>query len=360
MQHAGSVTEHLGNNLDIAILELAGINQSLDLGAPDTLDLVGDGQTVELASQGSNLIGVNLALDKLDIAENSVDARGVSIATDKVVGVLDGALEHTLVLLDGVLGSLLCLLGGLALRFGSGLCLGGSLGLGSLGRLGVLLCLLLSGLAVGLLLVLGGVGLLAEALDALVTGGGLVEDLAQAGVVLGLLLLARVGVLALDVALLVAALAVVGDVLVEILKRAPAVEVVPKVVKVLDVLLGRVGVAKGRHGVRLGEAALGLEDLAPQLVVVALLQLLLGRGLDVGLLIDRVVLAALGRVQEHLGRLLDALEELVVLGGAGGGLLVGVVLEDLLAVGLLDLVLGGLVAVLGQAENLVVVLGLQV
>ena len=107
------------------------------------------------------------------------------------------------------------------------------------------------------------------------------------------------------------------------------------------------------------ETALGLEDLAPELVVVALLDLLLGRRVDIGLLVDRVVLAASDGVKKDLSGLLDTLEELVIVDTALGGLLVGVVLEDLLAVGLLDLVLGGLVAVLGEAENLVVVLGLQ-
>jgi hypothetical protein len=109
--------------------------------------------------------------------------------------------------------------------------------------------------------------------------------------------------------------------------------------------------------VSLGEASLGLEDLAPQLVEVALG--LLGWGLDVSLLIDGVVLAALDGVEKDLGGLLDALEELIVLGAASGSLLIGVVLEDLLAVGLLDLVLGSLVAVLGETENLVVILSLN-
>lgn len=111
---------------------------------------------------------------------------------------------------------------------------------------------------------------------------------------------------------------------------------------------------------RLGETSLGLEDLAPLLVEVALLQLLLGGRLDVGLLVDGIELAASDGVEQDVGGLLDALEELVVLGAALGGLLVGVVLEDLLAVGLLDLVLGGLVTVLGQAEYLVVILGLWI
>lgn len=167
-------------------------------------------------------------------------------------------------------------------------------------------------------------------------------------------------VLALDVALVVTALAIIGNVLVEVLEAPPAVKVVPEVVELVDVLLGGVGIAKGGDGVCLGETGLGLEDLAPELVEVALLQLLLGGGLDIGLLVDRVELAASDGVEQNVGSLLDALEELVVLGTAQGSLLIGVVLEDLLAVGLLDLLLGGLVAVLGQAENLVVVLSLCV
>lgn len=351
---------YLGNALDIAVLELAGIHKTLDLGGPDSLDLVGDRQTVELASKRGNLIRVNLALDKLDITEDSVNLSGARIsARGKVVGVLDGALEHALVLLDGVLGGLLGLLGALAVGLGGDLCLGGSLGLGGLFGLGLVLGGLFSGLALEALLVLGGAGLLAEALDALITGLGIVDKLAETAVVLGLLLLAGVCVFALDVALLVATLAVVRNVLVEVLKGAPAVKVVPKVVKLFDLFLGSVGAAKRGDGVHLGEAALGLEDLAPQLVVVALGELLLAGRLDLGLLVDRVILATLDGFHEDVGGLLDALEELVVLGLTKGGLLVGVVLQDLLAVSLLDLLLGSPPAVLGQAENLVVVLALR-
>lgn len=156
--------------------------------------------------------------------------------------------------------------------------------------------------------------------------------------------------------LLVAVLVIIGDVLVEVLKGPPAVEVVPEVVELLDALLGGVGVAQLGYGLDLGEAALGLEALAPQAVEVALLELLLGGGLDLGALVDRVVLAALDGVQEDLGGLLDALEEVVIVGPANSGLLIGVVLEDLLAVGALDLFLGGLPAVLRNTENGVVVL----
>lgn len=158
--------------------------------------------------------------------------------------------------------------------------------------------------------------------------------------------------------LLVSVLIVIRNILIKVLKGSPAVEAVPEVVKLIDLLLGGVDVAKGRDGVVLGETGLGLEDLAPELVVVALLELLLGGRLDIGFLVDGVVLAALCGFKENLGGLLDTLEELIVLGTASGSLLIGVVLEDLLAVGLLDLVLGGLEAVLGETKNLVVILSL--
>jgi hypothetical protein len=57
--------------------------------------------------------------------------------------------------------------------------------------------------------------------------------------------------------------------------------------------------------------------------------------------------------------LLDTLEEVVVLVAVSqGSLLVGVVAEDLLAVGALDLLGGSTPAVLGQTEDSVVILGL--
>lgn len=106
------------------------------------------------------------------------------------------------------------------------------------------------------------------------------------------------------------------------------------------------------------ETSLGLEDLRPELVKVVALKVLLGGGVDVSLLVNGIVLAALDRVEKDVCGLLDALEKLVVFGAALSGLLVRVVLEDLLAVGLFDLVLGGLVSVLGDAEDLVMVLAL--
>jgi hypothetical protein len=108
----------------------------------------------------------------------------------------------------------------------------------------------------------------------------------------------------------------------------------------------------------LGETSLRLEDLAPCLIVVGLLELLLGGGLNIGLLIDGIELAALDGVEEDVGSLLNTLEKLIIFGTTLGSLLIGVMLENLLAVGLLDLVLSGPPAVLGNTENLVVVLGL--
>lgn len=275
-------------SLGITLLELASPDQAGHLVLPHALNLVGDLEAVELTGQGGDLVGVDLALDELDVAEDGVDLGGGGVARGEVVSVLDGALEDTLVLLDGVLGRLLCLLGGLALGLGLLLCLLGSLLLGLLLGTGILGGLLLGSLLLKLLLVLGGVGLLPEPLDTLVALHAVVEHVAQTSVVLDLSLLAGVGVLALLVALLVAVLVVVGHVLVEVLESPPAVEVVPEVVELLDLLLGGVGVAELRYRLNLGETALGLEDLAPGLVVVDLgaLKLLLGWGLDLGTLVD--------------------------------------------------------------------------
>ena len=69
-------------------------------------------------------------------------------------------------------------------------------------------------------------------------------------------------------------------------------------------------------------------------------------------------MAAFLRVEQDLVGFLDAFEEgvVVLLAAGAGGLLVRVVAEDLLTVGALDLVLGGAEAVLGEAEDFVVVL----
>lgn len=86
--------------------------------------------------------------------------------------------------------------------------------------------------------------------------------------------------------------------------------------------------------------------------------MLLGGRLNIGLLIDGIELATLDGVKEDIGSLLDTLEELIIVDTTLCSLLIGVVLKDLLAVGLLDLVLSGPPSVLGDTKNLVVVLGL--
>lgn len=60
--------------------------------------------------------------------------------------------------------------------------------------------------------------------------------------------------------------------------------------------------------------------------------------------------------------LLDTLEETIILTltARNGSLLIRVMLQNLLAVGLLDLLIGGLVAVLGETEDGIVVLVLPV
>jgi hypothetical protein len=349
----------LSQRLELAISKLAGANKTLGLLLEDGLDLSSVLLRVKLAGEGSELLVVDLGDDGIDVVEGGVDLgrRGVARGVE-VVGVLDGTANNTLVLLGRVLGCLLCLLALGLLGLLSSLLLGGETGLLLLGLGSLLSKALLLGLLVETALVLLGVLLLAELLDTLIERQGVVDHVPQAGSVLGLLLAASGRVLALDVALLVTVLVVIGNILVEVLEGPPAVEVVPEVVEVLDLLLGALVVAELGHGLVVGETALGLEDFAPQLVEVALLSLLLGRGLDLGGLVDGVELPAADGVGKDLVSLLDALEELVVLGGTGSGLLVGVVLEDLPAVGALDLLLGGTVTVAGYAEDSVVVLRL--
>jgi hypothetical protein len=74
------------------------------------------------------------------------------------------------------------------------------------------------------------------------------------------------------------------------------------------------------------ETTFGFEDCAVELVEFAVFDLFLGRGLDVGALVDGIELAALDGVEEHFGGFLDAFEEAVVFGSAGCGALVWVVL----------------------------------
>ena len=200
---------------------------------------------------------------------------------------------------------------------------------------------------------------MAELLNTLVLGRAVVKNLTQTGDVLGLALAASVGVLLLDMTLLVTVFVVIRHILIEILERPPAIEVVPEVVKVLKLLLSDVVVTKQRHGLDLGETGFRLEDPTPELEEVALGGLLLGRGFNFGGFINGVELTATNRVLQQFGGLLDTLEEAVVLVTvAQSSLLVRVVTEDLLTVGTLDLVGASAPAVLAQTQDGVVVLAL--
>jgi hypothetical protein len=63
--------------------------------------------------------------------------------------------------------------------------------------------------------------------------------------------------------------------------------------------------------------------------------------------IDGIVLATLDRIEEDLGSLLDALEEVIILSATSSRLLIWVMAKDLLAVGALNLLFRSLVSVLG-------------
>lgn len=313
---------------------------------------------VELARERRKVLDLELRDEKVGIVESSINLGRAGLALGKVVTVLGGATDNTLVLLCSVLGRLLDLL-----VIGSGGLVGLLLLLcQTFGLLLGLLLLLCSTLGLGLLfvllLVLLGRLLLSETLDALVEGQAVVYEFAETDDVLGLSLLALVVVLALDVTLLITVLVVVGNILVEVLERSPRIERVPEVVEGLDLFLCAVFLAESGHGLVLAETSLAVKDLVPQFVESLALRILLGWGLDVSGLVDRVELTTSDGIGEDLGGLLDALEERVVLVGAGSGLLVGVVLENLATVGLLDLLLSGLPAVSSYAENSVVILAL--
>ena len=157
---------------------------------------------------------------------------------------------------------------------------------------------------------------------------------------------------------LVTVLVVIGNILIEILKGSPAVEGIPEVVELFNILLGALLVSKLRNWCIFGKTSFSLEDFAPEFVEVALLCRLLAWRLYFGGFIYRVKLAALDRVKKNFSSLLDALEELVVFSSTGRGLLVGMMFKDLLAVGSLDLILGCAVSVPGDSKNSVVILSL--
>lgn len=158
---------------------------------------------------------------------------------------------------------------------------------------------------------------------------------------------------------LITTLSVIRNILILVLKRAPAVEVVKEIVEVLNVLPCAFIVSKLRNGLLLRESTLRFKDRRPELEKVTLLCLLLAWWFLVCALVYRVKLAALGGVKKDFSSLLNALEEGIVLIAARCSLLVRVVTKDLLAMGALDLVLGSLEAVFRKTKNSVVILSLS-
>ena len=159
--------------------------------------------------------------------------------------------------------------------------------------------------------------------------------------------------------LLIAVLIVVWDILVLVLKGAPTVEVVPEVIETLNVLLGALLVAETGYRLRFAEATFAFKNGVPEFVEAALQDLFTRGRFDVCALVDGVELSAADGVEEDFGGFLDAFEKGVVFGVAGSCFLVRVVAEDLLSVGTLDLIFCSLVAILGQAEDRVMILSLD-
>ena len=86
--------------------------------------------------------------------------------------------------------------------------------------------------------------------------------------------------------------------------------------------------------------------------------MLLARRLDISTFVNGVELPSLDWVEEDLGGFLDTFEETVIFGVPSCSLLVGVMAEDLLAVGALDLIFRSTVAVFGEAEDSIMILSL--
>jgi len=152
------------------------LSQRLEVGHAETgsllgeesLDLLGISLAIKLALEGSKVINLELGDQSINIVESLVDLSRAGLAIGKVVAILDGTTNDTLVLLCGVLGSLLCLL-----RVGLGCLVGLLLLLCETSLLFLGLCGLFGesgglGLSFETLLVLLGVLFLLELLDALV------------------------------------------------------------------------------------------------------------------------------------------------------------------------------------------------
>ena len=159
--------------------------------------------------------------------------------------------------------------------------------------------------------------------------------------------------------LLISVLVVVRYVLILVLERPPAIEVVPEVVELLHVLFLALVISQLWDRLCLAEAPLGDKDGIPQLEEVALLCLLLGGRFNVSGLVYRIKLTSFDGVKEDLGGFLYAFEKGVVFGGASGCFFVRMMAKNLFAVCAFDLGFCSLVAVLRETENGVMILPLE-
>lgn len=158
--------------------------------------------------------------------------------------------------------------------------------------------------------------------------------------------------------LLITVLVVIRNILILILERTPRVKIVEEVVEIVDFLLRTVLVAELRNGLDAGETAFGFENLGPEGIEFIAFGFFLGGRLNIGVFVDGVELASLNGVEENFGGFLDTFEEAVVLGATSSSFLIGVVTENLLAVGSLDLLFSRFVAVFRETEDGIVILAL--
>jgi hypothetical protein len=94
------------------------LSQRLEVGHAETGSLLGEESldllcvslAIKLGLEGSKVINLKLSNHGIDIVEGLVDLSSASLTLGKVVSILDGTTNDTLVLLCGVLGSFLCLL----------------------------------------------------------------------------------------------------------------------------------------------------------------------------------------------------------------------------------------------------------
>lgn len=148
--------------------------------------------------------------------------------------------------------------------------------------------------------------------------------------------------------LLISILIIIWDIFILVFEGTPGIEIVEEIVEILYVFLSTIFVSE--FGDRLGarESAFGFEDGGPEFVVFSFFELFLGGRFDVGVLVDGIVLSTLDGVEEDFGGFLDAFEETVVFRAAGCCFFVGVMAENLFAVGTFDLFFCGFEAVFGE------------